>query len=102
MLWMKLRLFHRGTIIISAFAKIGKYAAIHADVNIGQNKSKEETPVIGNYCLISPGVKIFGKIEIGDSVTVGANSVVNKSFPEDNITIAGIPAKIIKQDQVII
>lgn len=97
-----LRLFHRGTIVISRFAKIGKYASIHVDVNIGQNKSRDETPIIGDNCFISPGAKLFGKIVIGNNVTIGANSVVNKSFIENNITVAGIPARIIKHKQVII
>jgi acetyltransferase-like isoleucine patch superfamily enzyme len=44
---------------------------------------------LGNSCTILPGVTL------GDNVTVGANSVVTKSFP-DNVVIAGIPAKIIK------
>ncbi|MDE5757613.1 MAG: hypothetical protein K2H85_03260 [Allobaculum sp.] len=97
-----LRLFHRGTIIVSRFAKIGKFASIHACVNIGQNKFRDETPIIGDYCMISPGAKLFGKITIGSNVTIGTNSVVNKSFTENNITIAGIPAKIIRTKQVVI
>lgn len=95
-----LRLYHRGTIIISRFAKIGKFASIHADVNIGQNKHRDETPTIGDYCIISPGAKLFGGITIGNRVTIGANSVVNKSFTDDDITIAGVPAKIISNNQV--
>ncbi len=40
---------------------------------------------------------MYGNIEIGDNVAIGANSVVNKSF-DSNITIAGIPAKIISNN----
>lgn len=36
---------------------------------------------------------MFGKIKIGDNTTIGANSVVNKSFEEGNCIIAGVPAK---------
>lgn len=39
--------------------------------------------------VILPGVKL------GDNVTVGAGSIVTKSFP-DNVIIAGNPAKIIR------
>lgn len=55
-----------------------------ADVKIGRNCW------IGNSSTILPGVIL------GDNVTVGANSVVTKSFPS-NCVIAGCPAKIIKQ-----
>ena len=37
---------------------------------------------------------MFGKIIIGNNVAIGANAVVNKSFG-DNVTIAGVPAKIV-------
>ena len=36
-------------------------------------------------------------IKIGNNVSIGANAVVNKSFDEDNIVLAGIPAKIVKR-----
>lgn len=42
---------------------------------------------------IGPGAKIFGDIFIADNIAIGANAVVNKSFYESNITIAGVPAK---------
>lgn len=36
---------------------------------------------------------ILGDIELADNIAVGANAVVNKSFEEADIAIAGIPAK---------
>jgi serine O-acetyltransferase len=36
---------------------------------------------------------IDGEIEIADGIAIGANSYVNKSFKEPDITIAGCPAK---------
>lgn len=36
---------------------------------------------------------MFGQIQIGNGIVIGANAVVNKDFPVDNITIAGVPAK---------
>lgn len=57
--------------------------------SIGTN---ENSPKIGNYVWIGPGARIYGNIKIGNNVVIGANSIVNKTFPS-NITIAGIPAK---------
>ena len=57
-------------------------------------EKEEEAPIIGDNCFIGPGAKLFGKIKIGNNVAIGANAVVNKSF-EDNVTIAGVPAKIV-------
>lgn len=91
-----LRINHLGTIIINPGVKVGKYCDIHQGVNIGQNMNKEDVPVIGDNVWIGPGAKIFGKIKIGNNIAIGANAVVNKSFTENNITIAGIPARKIK------
>ncbi len=54
-----------------------------ADVTIGQN------------CWLGHGAVVLPGVTLGDNVTVGANSVVTKSFPP-NVVIAGVPAKVIK------
>lgn len=93
-----LNLAHVGTIIVNANAHIGDYCRIHADVNIGTSAgSGGEAPTIGNNVYIGPGAKLFGKILIADGIAIGANAVVNKSFTEPNISIAGIPAKKISE-----
>ncbi len=89
-----LSIAHLGTIVINDKCKIGENCRIHVCVNIGASASdSSQAPLIGNNCYIAPGAKIYGGIVIGDNTGVGANSVVNKSFPEGNITIAGAPAR---------
>ena len=90
-----LSLPHYGTLVISKEARLGENARIHICVNIGA--SKGGAPTIGNNVYIGPGAKIFGPIVIGNNVKIGANAVVNKSFEDDNITIAGNPAIIVKR-----
>lgn len=89
-----LTIVHTGTIVVSGKAKIGKNCRIHVCTNIGNaiTHGQDGTPVIGDNVYIGPGAKIFGPITIGNNVAIGANAVVNKSFP-DNCTIAGVPAK---------
>lgn len=89
-----LTIVHAGTIVVSGKAKIGKNCRIHVCTNVGNALSHGEdgTPVIGDNVYIGPGAKIFGPITIGNDVVIGANAVVNKSFP-NSCTIAGIPAK---------
>ena len=85
---------HRGTIIVAATAKIGANCNLHACTNIGVAAgSPHKVPTLGNNVYIAPGVKIFGDVEIANNVAIGANAVVNKSFLEPNIAIAGVPAK---------
>ncbi|WP_240619227.1 serine O-acetyltransferase [Chitinophaga costaii] len=87
---------HYGSIVASRHAKIGKNCTIHSCVNIG-GSSDRTAAKIGDNCFIGPGVKIFNTIEIGNNVKMGANAVVNKSFEDGNVVIAGTPAKIVRQ-----
>jgi len=89
-----LNIAHRGTIIVSSFAKVGANCRIHACVNIGTKAGYTDVaPILGDNIYIGPGVKIFGDVKIANGIAIGANSVVNKSFEEENISIAGVPAK---------
>lgn len=90
-----LSIAHVGPVIVNDYAKIGENCRIHVGVNIGATLNKpKDAPVIGNNVYIGPGAKIYGKIKIGDNVAIGANSVVNKDVPS-NVTVAGVPAKIV-------
>jgi serine O-acetyltransferase len=89
-----LSIAHRGTIVVNDAAKVGANCRIHVCVNIGtQAGTNRDAPIIGDNCYIAPGAKIFGPIMLGDNIAIGANAVVNKSFPEGNMTIGGIPAR---------
>jgi serine O-acetyltransferase len=84
---------HRGTIVINKDTTIGENCRIHACTNIGTGRGGISAPQIGSNVYIGPGAKIFGDITIADNIAIGANSVVNKSFYEKGISIAGVPAK---------
>ena len=85
---------HREYIGINPGAKIGKNCRIHTGVVIATKAGgHHDAPTIGDNVYIGPGAKIFGDIHIANGIAIGANSVVTKSFEEENITIAGVPAK---------
>ncbi len=85
---------HRGTIVVNKGARVGENCRIHACTNIGSGRDNIFlAPKIGNGVYIGPGAKIFGSVEIADNIAIGANSVVNRSFYERGISIAGVPAK---------
>ncbi len=90
-----LSIAHRGTIVVHPGARIGANCRLHVDVVIGTRPGPppEQVPVIGDNCYIGPGAKVYGDVVLGDDMVVGANSVVNSSFPEGRITIAGSPAR---------
>lgn len=88
---------HMGPIYINHDVKIGKNFRIHPMTTIGKNIGTDNSsPKIGDGVWVGPGARVIGNISIGDNVVIGTNSVVNKSFPS-NVTIAGVPARIINQ-----
>ena len=91
-----LRINHYGCIIVNPKAKIGAWCDIHQGVNIGESVDGK-APILGDNVWIGPGAKLFGGIKIGNNIMIGANAVVNKSFEEDCVNIAGSPAKIINR-----
>lgn len=89
---------HFGGIFINADASIGKNCNINQGVTIGVTYGGKYpgSPVIGNNVYIGPGSFIIGGIEIGDNVAIGANTVVNKSIP-DNAVVVSPRGEIISQ-----
>ena len=56
---------------------------------------------VGDNVSFGTGCTILGPVKIGNNVVVGAGAVVTKDIP-DNCTVAGVPAKIIKRNEIII
>lgn len=83
---------HYGTIVVGNSNRIGKYAVLNTSVCISDNGK-----VIGDAAYISTGVKMTSRIRVGDNVSIGANSLVNKDVP-DNCMVGGVPAKVIKPE----
>ena len=92
----KARIYHRGDIIINSQSKIGEGCIFHGDNCVGNNGIDNNCPVLGKRVELGIGAKVIGGVTLADDVKIGANAVVTKSFTEPGITIAGVPAKIIK------
>lgn len=88
-----LSIAHYGSIVVNSSAKIGDNCRIQENVTIGSTGGSSKAPVIGNNVFIASGARIIGDISIASNIAIGANAVVTKSFLEEGITIAGIPAK---------
>ena len=93
-----LNIMHGHDIVIGSGVKIGTNFKIFNGVTLGNkdtNNGKVEQPIIGNNVTIGTGVKVLGNIKIGDNTIVGANSVVTRDIPSNEVW-AGVPAKKIK------
>lgn len=89
-------IYHRGNIIINPAARVGAGCIFHGSCCIGNSHPGSKCPVLGENVDIGYGAVIIGDIYIADDITIGANAVVTKSFYEPGITIAGSPARKIR------
>ena len=64
----------------------------------GQKISPAKDIYIGNHVWIGMGVYILKNSVIANNSIVGAGSVLAKKFEQENVAIAGNPAKIIKRN----
>ena len=87
---------HATGLVVGETASIGDDVSILHDVTLGGTGKDhgDRHPKIGNGVLIGAGAKIIGNIEVGRCARIAAGSVVLKSVP-NNVTVAGIPAKIV-------
>ena len=88
-----LKIMHTSPILINGKAKCGDNLSVHINTSIVAHGATGGVPKIGDNCVIGVGAVILGDVHIANNIAVGANAVVNKSFEEENIAIAGVPAK---------
>jgi serine O-acetyltransferase len=81
---------------------VGQTAVIEDNVSILQGvtlggtgkEGGDRHPKIRQGVLIGAGAKILGNIEVGQCARIAAGSVVLKDVPR-NVTVAGVPAKVV-------
>lgn len=88
-----LKIMHLGPILVNSNVRAGNHISLHINTSIVAGGSNNKVPTLGNGVVLGVGAVVLGDIEIADNIAIGANSVVNKSFYEEDITIAGAPAK---------
>lgn len=87
-----LSIAHINGIEINGNAQIGKNLRIQECVTIGASGGGK-SPVIGDNVFLASGCKVMGAIHIADNCVVGANAVVVKDITQPGITVAGVPAR---------
>ncbi len=87
---------HATGLVVGETATIGDDVSILHDVTLGGTGKDhgDRHPKIADGVLIGAGAKIIGNITIGHCARVAAGSVVLQAVP-NNVTVAGIPAKIV-------
>ncbi|MED3649945.1 serine acetyltransferase [Heyndrickxia sporothermodurans] len=88
-----LKLMHLGSFLVNKDVRAGKDITLHVNTSLVAGGTNDYCPVLGDGLVIGVGAVILGKVKIANHIAVGANALVNKSFDEENIAIAGVPAK---------
>jgi serine O-acetyltransferase len=91
---------HTTGTVVGKGVTAGSNLTLYQNVTIGAKGDPETRgayPIIGDNVTLFPGSVVVGPIRIGNGVQVGANSVVLQDIP-DGAVVAGVPAKIIKQN----
>lgn len=93
-----LKIYHTGNIVINEHSVIGKNLKLHGDNCIGNDgKNIGVAPIIGDNVELGFGASIVGNVKIVDNVIIGAGAVVVTSCLESNVTLVGVPAKILRK-----
>jgi len=86
-----LRIHHFGGIILHPSVELGEHCTIFHGVTLGETRTMEGAPCVGNDVVMGAGAKILGRIRLGDGCRVGANAVVLTSVPPHYVAV-GVPA----------
>ena len=88
-----LKLMHVGPVLLNTNTILGKDCVIHMNVGIVGGGNNCYAPVLGDNIVVGYGAVILGNTHVANGVAIGANAVVNKDVLEENIAVAGVPAK---------
>lgn len=88
-------IMHAGEMHINDQARAGENCIIHVLTSLAAGGTTYKVPHIGDGVVLFMGAIVCGDTYIADNVVIGANSVVSKSVYEENVTVAGNPARIV-------
>jgi len=91
-----LGLFHGVGLVVHAQAKIGAGCLLRHGVTIGERRTGEGAPILGNRVETGANAVILGAIEIGDDAIIGAGAVVLENISPASIAV-GNPAREIRR-----
>lgn len=84
-------------VVIGATSIIGDDCLIYQGVTLGMTGKHggKRHPTLGSNVMVGAGAIVLGDITIGDNTKVAAGSVVVHDVPHD-VTVAGVPAKVVR------
>lgn len=84
-------------VVIGATSIIGDDCLIYQGVTLGMTGKHggKRHPTLGSNVMVGAGAIVLGDITVGDNAKIAAGSVVVYDVPHD-VTVAGVPAKVVR------
>lgn len=93
-----LNLMHVGSVLINGRSVVGEDCKFHINTALVANGPTDDAPTLGNGVVVGVGAVVVGGVKIANNVAIGANSVVCKDVVEENVAVAGAPAKVVSKN----
>ena len=92
---------HGSGVVIGETTIIGENCTIYQGVTLGGTgkQTGKRHPTLGDGVMVGAGAKVLGPVVIGSNTKIAAGAVVLSNIPE-NSTAVGIPARVVKQNNV--
>lgn len=87
-----LHIMHVGPVLLNGEVRTGENCVFHINTCIVAG-GVGGVPTLGNDIVMGVGSVVLGNVRIADGVAIGANAVVTKDVPEEEIAVAGVPAR---------
>ena len=87
-------------VVIGETTEIGDNCVLFHNVTLGgtgKHKGKRH-PTLGRNVMIGTGAILLGPIKVGSNVRIGANTFILMHNVPDNVTVAGVPGRIVKRN----
>jgi serine O-acetyltransferase len=87
---------HATGFVVGETAAVGDNCSFLHAVTLGGSgkETGDRHPKIGDNVLVGAGAKVLGNIKVGSCSRIAAGSVVLSEVP-NNVTVAGVPAKVV-------
>lgn len=88
-----LKIMHVGPILMNKNISVGADCTFHMNTVLAADGVSDDGPRLSDGVVVGVGAIVLGNITIAKNVAIGANAVVTKDVTEENIAVAGIPAR---------
>ena len=93
-----LKIMHVGPVLMNGNVCVGKDCSIHINTGLVAGGVSSDSPILGDGVVVGIGAVVVGGVRIANNVAIGANAVVTKNVDDENVAVAGVPAKIVSSN----